>query len=288
MAFANNGYFNKTVTLADGYNDFFITAVDLNGNEIEEHVTLEYSKAGTSSSIGTSIGSYYALIFAVNEYQDEEITDLDNPVQDGQRLYNVLTTKYNFDASKVTFYKNPTRSEMIVALERLSKEITPDDNLIIFYAGHGYWDPGLQAGYWLPADARKANTANWFGNSTLRDFIYGIKTKHTLLIADACFSGGIFKSRNAFSNASKGISKLYELPSRKAMTSGTLEEVPDKSVFLHYLIERLENNSQKYIPSEELFASFKTAVLNNSPNVPQYGEIKNTGDEGGDFIFILR
>ena len=40
--------------------------------------------------------------------------------------------------------------------------------------------------------------------------------------------------------------------------------------------------------AEELFSSFKIAVLNNSPNIPQYGEIKDTGDEGGDFIFIKK
>ena len=42
------------------------------------------------------------------------------------------------------------------------------------------------------------------------------------------------------------------------------------------------------LPSESLFSSFRTAVLNNSPNVPQYGTVQNAGDEGGDFIFILK
>jgi hypothetical protein len=77
-------------------------------------------------------------------------------------------------------------------------------------------------------------------------------------------------------------------PSRKAMTSGSLKEVPDKSVFLLYLNKRLKENTRPYISAEELFSSFKNAVLNNSPNTPLYGEIKDTGDEGGDFIFVKR
>jgi hypothetical protein len=133
-----------------------------------------------------------------------------------------------------------------------------------------------------------SNTANWFRNSTMRDFIGSIKSKHTILIADACFSGSIFKTRNAFAEPPGGINKLYELTSRKAMTSGTLEIVPDESIFLKYLIKRLEENGQRFLSSEELFSSLKTAVLNNSPNVPQYGTIQNVGDEGGDFIFILQ
>jgi hypothetical protein len=74
------------------------------------------------------------------------------------------------------------------------------------------------------------------------------------------------------------------------MTSGALNQVPDKSVFLEYLIKRLEENQSKYLPAEQLFSSFKMAVINNSPEeqVPQYGEVKETGDEGGDFIFIRK
>ena len=116
----------------------------------------------------------------------------------------------------------------------------------------------------------------------------GIESKHTLLIADACFSGGIFKTRAAFSGASRAINRLHELPSRKAMTSGTLKEVPDESIFLYYLTKNLKENQEEFLPAEKLFFSFKPAVLNNSENIPQFGVIKNAGDEGGDFIFIKK
>ena len=72
------------------------------------------------------------------------------------------------------------------------------------------------------------------------------------------------------------------------MTSGILEEVPDKSIFLEYLVKGLDENEDKYLTSEVLFSSFKASVMNNSPNVPQYGVIQNVGDEGGDFVFVRR
>jgi len=55
-----------------------------------------------------------------------------------------------------------------------------------------------------------------------------------------------------------------------------------------YLNKRLEENTLTFISAEELFSSFKASVLNNSPTVPLYGEIKDTGDEGGDFIFVRK
>ncbi len=76
--------------------------------------------------------------------------------------------------------------------------------------------------------------------------------------------------------------------SRKAMTSGTLKQVPDESIFIRYLLKRLDDNEEKYMSSEELFTSFRMAVMNNSQNVPQYGTVQNVGDEGGDFIFIRK
>ncbi len=74
------------------------------------------------------------------------------------------------------------------------------------------------------------------------------------------------------------------------MTSGAMKEVPDKSVFVMMLKKRLVETDAKYLSAEALFASFREAVINNSPNgqVPQFGEIKETGDEGGDFIFVRK
>ncbi|KKL07460.1 hypothetical protein LCGC14_2585780 [marine sediment metagenome] len=89
-------------------------------------------------------------------------------------------------------------------------------------------------------------------------------------------------------DAPKAIDRLYKYKSRKAMTSGTLTEVPDQSVFIQYLHKRLVENDQKFLASEFLFRSFKEAVLYNSNTNPQYGTIQGAGDEGGDFIFVKR
>ncbi|MBI9053344.1 MAG: caspase family protein [Bacteroidales bacterium] len=297
-----NGNFKADAYLVEGSNTIFFRAVDTYQNTVEEQYKVNYiplnkkDQRQTNNNTDPSIldkketknGKYYALLIGVNSYPDPGIMNLDQPFSDATKLYNTLTSNYTFEKENVSLLNSPTREEIIAELDRLNRLIKEDDNLLIFYAGHGYWDTQDEVGYWMPSDAKKSNTANWIRNSTVRDYLRTVKTKHTLLIADACFSGGIFKTRKAFSDAPKSIQKLYEYPSRKAMTSGTLKEVPDKSVFLLYLNKRLTENIQAFISAEELFGSFKIAVLNNSPNVPQYGEIKDTGDEGGDFIFIKR
>ncbi len=234
------------------------------------------------------MGKYFALLIANQNYQDQEINDLDEPLNDLNDMYDILTSHYTFEPDNVIVLKDPERKDMIIALDNLADELTEKDNLLIFYAGHGYYKEPTNQGFWLPADAQKDNTSNWFRNTTLVDYIGAIPTKHTLLISDACFSGSIFKTRKAFDNASLAYFKLYALKSRKGMTSGTLNEVPDRSVFLKYLKKRLTENTDKYVSSEEIYSGLKKAVMNNSPNIPRYGEIQNVGDEGGDFIFIRR
>ena len=234
-------------------------------------------------------GTYYALVIGINDYADPEISSLDKPIQDAQTFCNILASRYTFYEENIRFLKNPTYAEIYSAFEYFKKRVTSDDNFLIFYAGHGVWDKESEIGYWLPADARKNTTRDWLRNSSLKDFLKEIKSKYTLLVSDACFGGSIFKTRATFSDASTAINMLYELPSRKAMTSGTLTEVPDQSAFIKYMVERLMNNTEKYLSSEQLFSSFRLAVINNSGGVvPQYGEIADVGDQGGDFIFILK
>lgn len=258
----------------------------------ESETRAAYGDAAIAVELSAALSNakYYSLFIAVNNYKDPGINDLDNPANDAKRLYELLTQEYTFKPELAKFLTDPTQHQIIESLDELSQKLTSADNLLIFYAGHGLFDQQLGNGYWLPSDATPKNRANWLSNSLLRDYIRGIPAKHTLLIADACFSGGIFKVRDAFAGIAQSEYELYKLPSRKAMTSGAMKTVPDKSVFLDYLTKRLRENTKPFLSSEVLFANFKSAVINNSPNhqVPQFGEIHETGDEGGDFIFIRK
>jgi hypothetical protein len=289
----NDGAFYARISLSQGSNKITVIAKDKKMNTASESFYIERQSINENISLKPEIldnGNYHALIIGIQEYLDPNLIDLNEPLNDAQKLYNTLTQNYKFETQNVILLQNPTRDEITMALEKYFKTLGESDNLLIFYAGHGYWDEKFKQGYWLAADSRVDNRGTWLSNGTIRDYMRAISCKHSLLITDACFSGGIFKSREAFPDASKAVNELYKLPSRKAMTSGAMNEVPDKSVFLQYLIKRLDENQQKYLSSEELFASFKIAVINNSPQnqVPQFGEIKETGDEGGDFIFIKK
>lgn len=288
----DKGNFAAELFLKPGENAVSIVSVDTRGNQGMKRFAIfrqidSLPPAQDTAQTSTLHGTNHALIIGIQNYSDNNINSLDHPLQDAQKLYETLTSFYTFAPDNVTFLRNPDRISIIQAFDQLAQKTTDNDSVLIFYAGHGFWDERLKQGFWLPANSLKKSRTEWLSNGTIRDYINGIKSRHTLLIADACFSGGIFKTRSAFSEATSDIKELQKLPSRKAMTSGAMKEVPDKSVFIEYLVKRLAQNKDRFISSEQLFASFRQAVISNSRNnqVPQFGEIRETGDEGGDFVF---
>jgi len=283
------GIFSATISLDPGKNDISILALDSHDNLKNFRFSIHYKPIKLSlAETAHSESVFYGLIIGINNYTDPSINSLDRPIEDAQALYDILTEEYTFEPENIQYIPNAKRDDIIYALDNLSRTVTPQDNLLIFYAGHGKFDESSHVGYWLPSDARKISKADWFRNSTLVDYLKEIESKHTLLITDACFGGSIFKTRAAYADTPKAIEILYELPSRKAMTSGNLSEVPDQSSFSKYLTNRLTSNKEQYLSSEQLFSSLRIAVINNSEAVPMYGEIRNVGDQGGDFIFIRK
>jgi WD40 repeat protein len=291
------GNFSAEVSLKVGDNLITVTATDNHDNQASETFVIRRDPtAGPVTANATAKGGqYHALLIAVQEYDHPGVNRLDYPVGDARQVERELTSRYTFEPQNVTTLKNPNRQTILDALDQMTEKLSPEDNLLIFYAGHGHWDQQRNQGYWMPRDAMRDRRANWISNGDLRDAIRGIKARHILLITDACFAGGIFQARAAFGPASSAVAELDNLPSRTAMTSGALTTVPDRSVFVEYLLKRLGDNTEERLPALELFSKLRLPVINNSPTqkdgsrpTPRYGTIYEVGDEGGDFIFVLR
>ena len=202
----------------------------------------------------------------------------------------MLTLNYTFDPADIILLRDPTRQQIIDSFDQLSEVTTKDDNVLVFYAGHGVWDKQKELGYWLPSDAELKSRSAWIANSQIKDYLSDnvIRSKHTLLITDACFGGSIFKSRSVSAEMIVRINELYREPSRKAMTSGNLSAVPDKSIFIQQLLKKLGDNEDDFLPAQQLFSRIYEPIVNNAATNPLYGIIQGAGDGGGDFIFIRR
>jgi hypothetical protein len=233
-------------------------------------------------------GKNFAVIIGVSKYSDPVMPDLFYPIFDARKVAEVISANYTFDRKNVLLLENPVKARIINTLDSLENLITTEDNLLIFYAGHGNWDEKRSIGYWLPSDAAARTLTNWLMNSIITTFVSESKARHTMVVADACFGGSIFRTRALPPEEVKSIAEMYYKPSKKAMTSGDLMEVPDESVFVKTFLEQLSANKENYLPAEKLFFSIKPSVAKQADLIPQFGTIKNAGDQGGDFVFFRK
>ncbi|MCH2046393.1 MAG: caspase family protein, partial [Saprospiraceae bacterium] len=270
---------NQSISLDPGQNKVEIEVITNNNSAMSELRTIEY-KAKSS-------GNYHALIIGIQNYDDMAIRDLEKPIADATSFQQTLTNNYTFESGDVYLLKNPTKDNIIDKLVYLQERLGENDNLLIFYSGHGVVKNDI--GYWLPSDAKQSSRSSWLSNAELREYINSINTKHTLVIADACFSGAILNGGYRDINQ-MACEQMARVSSRRAMTSGAGTIVPDESIFFKYLVQKLKENTSGCVSAEALYSKIKPAVIYNSPNnqIPQFGILPQTGDEGGNFVFIRR
>ncbi|MBI2969023.1 MAG: caspase family protein, partial [Bacteroidetes bacterium] len=242
-----------------------------------------------------TIGNYYALIIGIDNYKGAW-TPLKNAVSDAKAFETTLKTYYKVDVVKTLYNEMATRSNIIKELEWLVSAVKPQDNVMIYYSGHGEFKKELNKGFWVPFDATTRSSAEYVSNNDLQTYLGGIQSAHTLLISDACFSGDIFRGTTVsipFEESDRYFRLVHSKMSRQAITSGGIEPVMDggrdgHSVFAYYLLKELKNNQSKFFDASQLYSNIKIGIINNSTQTPQFNPIRDVGDEGGQFIFIRK
>ena len=276
-------------------------ALQENTNNGKQEETLYRGGSGPMKGLNVNkpkemvIGKYYALIIGIDKYKTPW-NQLVNAVNDAKAIETTLKAQYKFDAFKTLYNEQANRDAIITELEWLVANAKENDNVFIFYSGHGEYKKELGKGYWVPVDAVTSSTAKYISNSDLQTYINGIKSKHTLLVSDACFSGDIFRGNTVsvpFEESEKYYREVHGLVSRQAITSGGIEPVMDggkdgHSVFTYYFLKSLNENKSKYFDASQIYTKIKIPVINNSEQTPKLSPIKNAGDEGGQFIFIRK
>ena len=231
-------------------------------------------------------GQNYLLLIGIDQYQHWQ--PLSNAVKDAKDFAQVLTAQYQFEEKNVfsLFDKDATESKIYDAIREMKRRLQPDDNLIIYYSGHGHFDKEFDEGFWIPVDAIPDKEGSFISNANIVKRINALKTRHTFLIVDSCFSGSlVVRKRNAFADE--------KFKSRRILASGRHETVSDgkkgeNSPFASGLLTMLRKNTQSRLDSTSLIRYVKDYVYGKAQQNPVDGRIPNSADEGGDFVFHLR
>jgi sulfatase modifying factor 1 len=232
-------------------------------------------------------GKNYLLVIGINQYQ--HFTPLNNAVRDAETIRDILLEYYQFAEEDTTSLldQEATRENILESLYELEDQITSNDNLLLYFAGHGMMNRQETQGFWIPVEAEQKRS-QYIANTRIRDILKDIRSRHTYLMVDSCFSGSmILRGEN------KTEDLVFSLPSRRVLTSGRKQVVADgpkggHSPFAQCIIEYLKRKPKQGITALDLEYHVQSNTPRTAEQNPEASFIYGLGDQSGQFYFITR
>ena len=248
---------------------------------------------------GMNLGGYYALVIGNQNY--ESVESLSTPRRDAERTAAVLRERYGFSVQVI---EDADDIAMLRALNELNAVLQPEDNLLIYYAGHGerLKTATREVGFWLPinADPPPEDTL-WVPNEQVTAHLARLPARRILVVADSCYAGLLSDDPDLLFLRDPGEVSLewvrYKLPKRARLliSSGGDQPVLDEggqgnSIFARAFLEVLESN-QGVLSAAALFFRLQQQVSEAAARTgfdqkPEFKSIKSAGHEVGDFFLV--
>jgi uncharacterized caspase-like protein len=136
-----------------------------------------------------------AIIVATDTY--DTWSKLKTPLNDASDLEKLLSTKYNFETRLLY---NISKDSLLKELRALTHDsVTEQQQLFLFFAGHGHYHPEMLDGYLVMKESKSLtddpNMLTYFQFSYLSTFANNLKYNHVFVMLDVCF-GGKFGGNN--------------------------------------------------------------------------------------------
>jgi len=237
---------------------------------------------------------------------------LENAVNDTEAITKILKDKWQFKFPFESLINEKATKSAIMSLvdDKLRSHLYGNDNLLLFYAGHGHtridklFNKEIETGYIIPVEAevKSKGKENWSQYIDLDSFLQTIAklpAKHILVILDSCFSGfALGKAMRTF-RSQYFEDQLKDHISRKIITSARRNQLAvdagitsDHSLFAVTLMNALETDEADtdgngLITSSDLgnYLMNKVGMNSDSQQIPDYGSFDL--DDRGEMIFDL-
>lgn len=251
-----------------------------------------------STAVPLSGQNNYALFFAVDNYSSHSsFKNLKNPIKDAKSIATELSENYGFETE---IHENPSKEVIFQVLkEWQNKHFNEDEQLFVFFSGHGTFWEFVKKGYFVPAGLIDEDYDAYLDLTDIGNIVTQIPCEHILLAIDACYSGTITKEIAFKGNidpvrpgeskdAKTRFLKAYlKDNSRLLITSGKKERVPDgdkHSPFAWGIIKALR---EAYTIFDGLLTySDLLSKLERVTPIPHEGTLE--GDKGGGFVFASK
>ncbi len=291
LADINAVQIKQVITLLDGSHFIRIKTENIDGAIVSSTRSVVIGMDAIALSIDRKD---YALFFATDKY--DYWNDLVNPVEDANTIAKELREKYGFEVEVV---ENAELDEVFEKIREYNeRRYKPQDQLLVFFAGHGSFDETFGEGYVVAKNSLESDKAKttYISHNRLRGIINNIPCEHILLSMDVCFGGTldpeIAKSRGTReyeTTVNEMVARKLSQKTRKYLTSGGKEYVSDgipgkHSPFASKFIESLRGygGDDRVLTLQEVITYME--VLNQVPRTGSFGD----DEKQSDFVFIAK
>jgi hypothetical protein len=282
----------RSVRLYDGQNYIQVIAENQDGGIVKSSRSVIVGLDALKDAIAINRKDY-AIFFATDQY--DNWNDLVNPIFDSRTLAKELAERYGFEVKVV---ENANQDMVFNTLrEYATKNYKPQDQLFIFFAGHGQYDDTFGEGFVVATDSKKNDPGknSYISHNRLRSNIDNIKCEHIMLVMDVCF-GGTFdpvlaSNRNLYDEIDdkEFIVKKLTTRTRKFLTSGSKEYVSDGTPGSHspFTVRFLE--ALKTSGGEDRLLTFSEVniYMQKLQTTPRFGSF-GSDQAGSEFLFIAK
>ena len=268
-------------------------------------VATAQTRGGAPEAVVDDVRLYretHAIIIGIDAYSNlGPQYQLSYAVDDARAVAAVLEEHYRFASIQVLLDEDATRDGILDAFSNASDELTEDDGLFIFWAGHGYTEETRRGelGYLIPTDGSFEPEDMWKRNISmqmLRDEVARrVPAKHVFLVVDACYGGLLTETRALPTRLEHSADYLRQVTSEDAfqvLTAGARDqEVLDggangHSLFTGRLLEALVG-PEDYVTARDLGTwipdrVYTDAKVRGHEQTPSFGRLWGNGD----FVFV--
>jgi hypothetical protein len=252
------------------------------------------------------------IVVAIGIDQYANWPKLKTAVSDAREFSSLLVDRFGFKEIEPPMFDAAATRENINSLfeDRLRKKLKSDDDVVIFFAGHGttrtdeVGGEKVDTGYLVPALAGAPGTDERWGDyvktNELLESIGRLPARHILVILDACHSGfALGGAVQSFRGADRYEADLASHVSRRVITSAGKDQlasdsgpVANHSLFTGLLLQGLEwGKADTYgdgvVTSSGLGLYIQRAVgaASDSQQTPDFGSFFR--DDRGELVLPL-
>ena len=252
----------------------------------------------------------YALVVGTDNYKGKGWNKLSNPIKDARAVADELYNSYGFD---VQLMEDKPIDSIYKAIREYYRIAEPNDQLVVYFAGHGDVDNELlDDGFIVCTDSKSIDDDpvrnTYIPYTKLQKMLNNIPARQVLVLLDVCH-GGTFDAK-AFDNVKRETSTAsisnknvlqflkdkLPLRTRKFLSSVGSEPAFDgkagrHSPFANLLLQVLRargEGTNGIVTLGDINAVLQTASLNETATLkisPHMADFGNT-DAFSEFIFI--